>query len=207
MNPKNQTANPEQESYLTTRETAVKLGLSLRTIQLWVESGVLTAWKTAGGHRRIASSSVEELLRQREDSLKKRPSGNPFTLVVVEDNQQMLELYEQQIKQWDMSIHLVTASNGFEGLLQIGQWEPDLIITDLDMPGMNGFQMIEALCEKPELGNTQIAVVTGLRPEEIKAKGELHKDIMVYLKPVDFNQLEKLVKNQLDKQSATKHAH
>jgi len=194
--------NPEQEQYLTTRETAAKLGLSLRTIQLWVESGVLTAWKTAGGHRRISSSSVEELLRQREAALQQRPSGNPLTLVVVEDNQQMLELYEQQIKQWDMPIHLVTASNGFEGLMHIGQWSPDLIISDLDMPGMDGFQMIEALCEKPELGHTQIAVVTGLRPEEIKAKGELPKDIMVYLKPVDFSQLEKLVKNQLNKRSS-----
>lgn len=196
-----QTAS-KQESYLTTRETAVKLGLSLRTIQLWVESGVLTAWKTAGGHRRIASSSIEELLRQREVSLRQRPSGNPFTLVVVEDNQQMLELYEQQIKQWDMPIHLITASNGFEGLMHIGQWSPDLIITDLDMPGMDGFQMIEALCEKPELGHTQIAVVTGLRPEEIKARDSLPKDIMVYLKPVDFSQLEKLVKNQFNKQSS-----
>lgn len=194
--------SPEQESYLTTRETAAKLGLSLRTIQLWVESGVLTAWKTAGGHRRISSSSVEALLQQREDSLKQRPSGDPFTLVVVEDNEQMLNLYKQQIQQWDMPIHLVTASNGFEGLMHIGQWSPDLIITDLDMPGMNGFQMIEALCEKPELGHTQIAVVTGLRPEEIAAKGELPKDIMVYLKPVDFSQLEKLVKNQFNKRSS-----
>lgn len=204
MNPEKQNAQAtsEQETYLTTRETAVKLGLSLRTIQLWVESGVLTAWKTAGGHRRISSSSVDELLRQREASLKKRPSGSPFTLVVVEDNQQMLELYEQQIKQWNMPIHLITASNGFEGLMHIGQWSPDLIITDLDMPGMDGFQMIEALCEKPELGHTQIAVVTGLRPEEIKTKGDLPKDIMVYLKPVDFSQLETLVKNQLNKQSA-----
>jgi excisionase family DNA binding protein len=204
MGPEKQTAktSSEQESYLTTRETAAKLGLSLRTIQLWVESGVLTAWKTAGGHRRISSSSVEELLRQREASLKHRPSGKPFTLVVVEDNQQMLELYEQQIKQWDMPIHLITAKNGFEGLMQIGQWAPDLIITDLDMPGMNGFQMIEALCDKPELGHTQIAVVTGLRPEEIKTQGELPKDIMVYLKPVDFSQLEKLVKNQLNKRSS-----
>jgi excisionase family DNA binding protein len=201
MDPKNNTKTSKQETYLTTRETAEKLGLSLRTIQLWVENGVLTAWKTAGGHRRISSSSVEELLRQRELSLKQRPSGNPFTLVVVEDNLQMLELYEQQIKQWDMPIHLVTANTGFEGLMQIGQWSPDLIITDIDMPGMNGLQMIEALCEKPELGHTQIAVVTGLRPEEIKERGELPNDIMVYLKPVDFNQLEKLVRNQFNKQS------
>ena len=47
--------DPEvQETYITSRQAASQLGLSLRTIQLWVENGVLSAWKTAGGHRRIA---------------------------------------------------------------------------------------------------------------------------------------------------------
>ncbi|WP_434089560.1 MerR family transcriptional regulator [Neopusillimonas aromaticivorans] len=38
---------------ISTREAADRLGVSVRTVQLWVESGVLDAWKTPGGHRRI----------------------------------------------------------------------------------------------------------------------------------------------------------
>lgn len=45
--------------YCTTAEAARSLGVSIRTIQLWVDSGVLTAWKTVGGHRRILLDSVE----------------------------------------------------------------------------------------------------------------------------------------------------
>lgn len=47
----------------STREASELLGVSLRTVQLWVDSGVLQAWKTAGGHRRISSASVEALLK------------------------------------------------------------------------------------------------------------------------------------------------
>jgi len=188
----------EQETYITSRQAASQLGLSLRTIQLWVENGVLSAWKTAGGHRRIASSSVEALLRKREAALNNRPSGDPFTLVVVEDDPQMLALYQQQIAAWELPIHLITATNGFEGLLQIGQWSPQLVITDLDMPGMDGLQMIQALRNKPELGHTQIAIVTGLRPDEIRERGQLPNDIILYMKPVDFSQLEKLIRDQVD---------
>lgn len=46
----------------TTREAAKKLNVALSTIQTWVESGYLEAWKTPGGHRRIPLSSVDKLL-------------------------------------------------------------------------------------------------------------------------------------------------
>lgn len=45
--------------YCTTAEAARSLGVSIRTIQLWVDGGVLAAWKTVGGHRRILLDSVE----------------------------------------------------------------------------------------------------------------------------------------------------
>lgn len=47
--------------YCSTAEAAQSLGVSTRTIQLWVDSGVLAAWKTAGGHRRVFLESVEKL--------------------------------------------------------------------------------------------------------------------------------------------------
>lgn len=47
--------------YCSTTEAALSLGVSTRTIQLWVDSGVLAAWKTAGGHRRVLIESVEKL--------------------------------------------------------------------------------------------------------------------------------------------------
>lgn len=49
---------------LTTRETAQRLGVSLRTIQLWVEAGKLQAARTPGGHRRIRASDVRALQEQ-----------------------------------------------------------------------------------------------------------------------------------------------
>lgn len=47
--------------YCTTAEAARSLGVSIRTIQLWVDDGVLSAWKTVGGHRRITLDSLNKL--------------------------------------------------------------------------------------------------------------------------------------------------
>lgn len=49
------------DAFLTTREAAQVLGVSLRTVQLWVDGGTLDAWKTVGGHRRVTKESVERL--------------------------------------------------------------------------------------------------------------------------------------------------
>lgn len=54
-------AKDKTSQVCSTREAAEMLGVSLRTIQLWVDSGVLEAWKTAGGHRRVSLDSVERV--------------------------------------------------------------------------------------------------------------------------------------------------
>ena len=63
-------------SELTTRQAATLLNVSVRTVQLWVERGVLQAWKTAGGHRRISVSSIQQLL---DEKMEKQISGNFFS--------------------------------------------------------------------------------------------------------------------------------
>lgn len=53
-----------EKSFCTTREAAELLGVSVGTIQLWVEKGLLEAWKTGGGHRRVVRDSIERLLHK-----------------------------------------------------------------------------------------------------------------------------------------------
>lgn len=50
---------------LTTREAARLLGIAVSTAQQWIENGLLPAWKTPGGHRRVRLSAVSALLRER----------------------------------------------------------------------------------------------------------------------------------------------
>ena len=72
-------------------------------------------------------------------------------VLVVEDDPTMLRLTKQVMVAWKIPLDISTASNGYEGLLRIGEVRPDLVITDLNMPGMDGFQMLQAL-KRPGLG-------------------------------------------------------
>jgi excisionase family DNA binding protein len=198
-----------EKSFCTTRETATLLGVSVGTVQLWVESGLLRAWKTAGGHRRVMRDSVERLLRKVADqpaapSLIERQS-NPsrkLSVLIVEDDPNLLRLYDAQLSNWSIPCESVGVDNAFAALLMMGRGGPDLLITDLHMPEMDGFGMLRVLHKAPELTNTTIVVVTGLDSAAIAARGGLPPGIEVLSKPIPFDRLlqiatEIAVKNNL----------
>lgn len=191
---------------ISTREAGELLGVSLRTVQLWVESGALNAWKTAGGHRRILRSSVERMLADR-----RRASGQadreeataPFTVLIVDDEDDLLKLYRLHVESWGLPLRLVTASNGYEGLIRLGETGARLLITDLNMPGMDGFRMIRTLKNEPAFAHLRIVAVTALGRAEILDRGGLPESVQVLTKPVSFSRLRELVEQEMDTPQTT----
>jgi excisionase family DNA binding protein len=193
-------APEEAQEFYSTAEAAKLLGVSHRTIQLWVEAGTLQAWKTAGGHRRIASSSVEKLLDGRRQSLAgERGAPAParqLKVLIVDDDATLLRLYELEIGGWGLPIELIKAGDGFDALLKIGEHNPDLLISDLSMPGMDGFRMVNSLRNNPKQRHLNIIIISGLDRSTIASLG-LPDDIPVYAKPVAFTQLRNAVEKSL----------
>lgn len=133
MNKLKTTNKPDDsEVYCTTREAADMLHVSLRTVQLWVEAGVLRAWKTDGGHRRLPLSSVKELIQERMGKGNIAPAPvvestrESFSVLVLEDDEDMLKLYRLTMSAWQMPIQLTFVSSVFEALVVIGRCPPDL---------------------------------------------------------------------------------
>lgn len=195
--------NPKNivRSFCTTREAAELLGVSLRTAQLWSESGLLEAWKTTGGHRRISRQSVERLLQGNGDELpiKARPEdivdadGNRrFNILVVEDDLALRRLYELKLNQWSMKPDVLTAGDGYEALVLLGLRRPDLLIADLQMPGLDGFRMLRTIQGAPELAGMKVVVVSGLDREEIEQRGDIPAGIPILPKPVPFDRLAEM---------------
>jgi excisionase family DNA binding protein len=183
----------DRQDVISTRQAAARLGVALRTVQLWVEQGSLQAWKTVGGHRRVFVESVERMLAER--SALEEPSGEDDTalqLLVVEDDPHLRRLFELDVPSWVCRTELTLAVNGFEGLLKAGTHRPDVIITDLMMPGMDGFKMIEALRSDPTV-TPWLIVVTALDAGSIRDRGGLPEDVRVLHKPARMAEIQAVV--------------
>jgi CheY-like chemotaxis protein len=101
------------------------------------------------------------------------------------------------VEGWDFPVELSTAANGFEGLVRIGQLRPDMVVTDLNMPGMDGFQMLLAL-KKPGSGfdDLDIVVVTALSAADVRDRGGLPTGVRMFQKPVPFDHLQQLARER-----------
>lgn len=192
MIPASEMTATDTQNVCSTRDAAKLLGVSLRTVQLWVENGELQAWKTVGGHRRVSLQSVRQLMQARQTM--PAATRQAFRVLIVEDDPNLLSLYRLTIEGWEMAPQILTASNGFEGLIEIGKSKPDLLITDLMMPGMDGFELIRRLKASPLYSALHIVVVTGLEKTEIQRHGGLPKSVTVFAKPVPFPELESLIR-------------
>jgi excisionase family DNA binding protein len=181
-----------EKTFCTTREAADLLGMSVGTVQLWVETGVLQAWKTAGGHRRVLRNSVEALLQKKpQASHTGAPVAKTRTLrvLVVEDDVNLLRLYQANMSGWPMRPEVKVVDNAISALLEMGRRRPDLLVTDLHMAGMDGFNLLRVLHKAPEMAATTIAVVTGLSQAEIEKRGGLPVGVEVLPKPIPFQRL------------------
>lgn len=191
-----------RERVCSTIEAAKLLGVGVRTIQLWMDSGALEGWKTPGGHRRVTLASIEKMLEKR-GKLPAAPSRDGrLKVLVVEDSNHLLNLYRANLSSWGLPLEIITAGDGFEGLVKLGEHKPHLLITDLKMPGLDGFDMIRSLRADPHHAELEIVVVTGLPESEISKRGRLPPDVTVLGKPVPFDKLEQLIRNRFLKRRA-----
>ena len=179
-------------SELTTRQAATLLNVSVRTVQLWVESGVLQAWKTAGGHRRISVGSIQQLLDEKQDKqtpIRRPNTKGPVTVLIVDDDKDTLLLYKMLINNWFPSLQEETAEDGIDALVKIGTFKPTVVITDLQMPQLDGFAIIERLHNDAQYDYLTAIVVTGMGAAEVTASN-LPNSVPVLHKPIPVEELK-----------------
>jgi len=178
--------------YCGTSYAAKLLGLSVATVQSLVEKGEVDAWKTLGGHRRIALQSINAYLARNSPQL----SGadvNPkhrLRVLIVEDDESTRDLYRCQFDEWDLPVDCTWMTSALEALMDIASMRPDLLITDLSMAGVDGFEMLKALKRNQQLADMQVVVISGLPAEAIAERGGLPLHAHLLQKPVNFDWLQ-----------------
>ena len=153
---------------------------------------MLKSWKTEGGHRRILQSSVAELMESRRAAAAQAQAPYTMPVLIVEDDPHLVELYEDHMSQWPFPVTVYVAPNGYEALILAGEVQPKLLVCDLRLPGVNGFNIVRGLCQVERFKDMGIVVVSGLPLAEINAHGGLPERVTVMAKPVAYDKLQTL---------------
>jgi excisionase family DNA binding protein len=171
----------------TTQQAASLLGMSVTSVQHLVESGEIEAWKTRGGHRRIPIAAVHAYM----STVGKTAASDDalLTVLAVEDNPIQRGIYEAQFAAWDLPVQLRMCENGYKALIDIAGIRPDVLLLDIMMRGIDGYEVMQTVLAYPELADVNIAILSSLGRAELDERGGLPPGVTYFPKPVAQEEL------------------
>ena len=186
-----ETPTIDQDRFCSTSSAATILGLSVSAVQILVDANKLTAWKTQGGHRRISLKSIINYQKENNFNLDKNSHIEDATQVlIVEDDENTRNMYEAYFSQWNLPLEVVIYASALEALVDLHLLTPMVLLTDLHMSKMDGFEFIKVVREYKQFSNLPIIAITGMTNEKIHTNGGLDGDVLILQKPIDMKWLK-----------------
>jgi excisionase family DNA binding protein len=176
------------KSYLTPNQVAELLMVSPTAVRQWAEKGDLHALTTPGGHRRFLPSDVESFARNKGLTLN---LGNDDILrvLIVDDDAQLTRYLVKFLEGFHDKVAVDTTSDGFLAGLKISEFDPHVILLDLMMPGVNGFDVCRVLKMDPKTRGIRVIAMTGFPSKENVEKILAAGAEVCLSKPIDENVL------------------
>ena len=148
--------------FLTTGKVAAACQVTIPTVKRWIREGHITAFQTAGGHFRITEDEFRRFQAAQRMPVEGAPAEGAALpkILIVDDDPALLETLGQALS-WDGRYKVEIAHDGYEGLIKVGSFAPDLLLLDIRMPALNGFQVCRRVKANPRTRGTRILAMTG----------------------------------------------
>ena len=187
------------EDVLTVFKASQYCNVSPKTIINWIESGHIKAYKTVGGHRRINMTDLEAFMKKQGIPIPdKAPLETKKKILVVDDDPIIVETIVQSLEEDEFDYEVISASDGFEAGLQVNHFEPDLLILDIMMPDIKGYEVCKKIKDNPDTHNTKIIVLSAYLDEEKFKKMKDNGADACFSKPLPLPQLKDEVARLLE---------
>src|ERR671935_1371841 len=144
-----------ESDWLTLGQAAKFLGVAQSTIRKWSDVGRVPAFYTPGGHRRYRRGDLDAFL---ERSGPGKPARGPMVLV-VDDDAQVREVVRVNLEMEGYAVR--EAANAEEGLAALEEDAPDLILLDVMMPQVDGWEMLRRVQERHGIGSIPVVMFSG----------------------------------------------
>src|SRR5690242_19436152 len=144
-----------EPEWLTLGQAARFLGVAQSTIRKWSDQGRVPAFYTPGGHRRFQLGDIESFLARSGPG---RQQTGPAVLL-VDDDERMRELVRIELEREGYDVQ--EAASADEGLASIETRKPELILLDVMMPHVDGWEMLRRIQEQHGAGAIPVLMFSG----------------------------------------------
>lgn len=157
-----------KQAFYSVPEAAKICGVSRATMWNWVKSGKVAAFATPGGHHRIRREEMARLMAGGPSGSAPPPAPSGKRLLIVDDDATVRTVYERRLGR--LGYEVLCAANGFEAGVLTSQRRPDLVLLDLFMEGIDGFEVCRTIKQDPELKRIRILAISGAGGTDLEAR-------------------------------------
>ena len=172
-----------ETDWMTLGQAAKYLGVAQSTIRKWSDVGRVPAFYTPGGHRRFRRADLDAFL---ERSGPGKPARGPLVLV-VDDDPQVREVVRVNLELEGYAVR--EAANADEGLAAVEHDAPDLILLDVMMPQVDGWEMLRRVQERHGIGSIPVVMFSGQLESELEREAAERGARAFVGKPFDLRAL------------------
>jgi excisionase family DNA binding protein len=168
--------------------------VSPKTIINWIEAGHIPAYKTVGGHRRIKKFDLEGFMRRQGIPIPTQESvSERKRILIVDDDAIIVETIVQALEEEEYDYEIISASDGFEAGIQVNHFKPHLLILDIMMPDIKGYEVCKKIKSDEETKDTKIIVLSAYLDDEKFEKMKEYGADLCFSKPLPLPQLKQEV--------------
>lgn len=172
-----------------------------RTVSRWIANGQLKGHKLPGrGNYRVQLDDFLSFLQKQKmptpTELLAETQQTAKKIMIIDDEPSFRAAIKRALYGKDYEITL--AEDGFQAGVKLMQQKPDLITLDLDMPGLNGHEVLSFIRQTPELAELKVIVISGLAEDEL-AKAKANGADAVLSKPFENSTLSNVIADLLSR--------
>jgi CheY-like chemotaxis protein len=154
---------------LTTGDVAKYCHVTIPTVCSWIKKGHLASYTLPTGHHRILPGEFRAFLNRNGMPINERYFSDQEAqarILIVDDEPQVADVIKEMLARDEARFSVASTSDPFEAGMLVASFRPHLVVLDLMMPGVDGFQVCQRIRRDPEATHTRILIVTGFSEAE-----------------------------------------
>ena len=161
--PSSRPAASGEPDWLTLGQAAKYLGVAQSTIRKWSDQGRVPAFYTPGGHRRYRRADLDVFLQRSGPGGGGGGGGGP-TVLIVDDDEKLREYVRVNLEMEGYTVR--EAGSAEDGLGVLDEATPDLVLLDVMMPEVDGWEMLQRVQERHGVGTIPVIMFSGKVDEQ-----------------------------------------
>jgi len=159
--------NSDEKRPYTTGEIASLCHVTINAVKKWIASGKLKAFRTPGGHYRVNRVDFLEFLDRYKMEVRDELFPEKRKILIVDDEKDLVEFIKGALESRDNGYLIETAGDGYEALIKVGDFKPELLILDIRMPKIYGFEVCRRIKGDSSTTATRILAVSAYGAEDL----------------------------------------